>query len=219
MQEIRIDDVEIISMLIPRDASGSKVSAVTPGCVFIPAPTSDTRATSESLFTPEAPRSGTSASQTSVLTARSCPGTVKEMSVVPCSEVFCTIMSTLMLRSASARNSRAASPGRSGTPMTVTLASDSSWVTAVTTACSIDASSSSTHVDVALGQCPEQPGGQPGAIGHPDDGDLGLRLVVGHRGDDCLFHRCILLVDPGTGLPCEARPHMERHLVVTCELH
>ena len=64
--------------------------------------------------------------------ARSSSGTVKEMSVVPCSEVFCTIMSTLTERSARARNRRAAMPGRSGTPVTVTLASEVSWVTAVT---------------------------------------------------------------------------------------
>ncbi len=55
-------------------------------------------------------------------------GTVNEMSVVPCSDVFCTIMSTLTLRSARARNSAAATPGWSGTPVTVTLASELSWV-------------------------------------------------------------------------------------------
>ena len=68
------------------------------------------------------------------------------MSVVPCSEVFCTMVSTLTARSASARNSRAAMPGLSGTPVTVTLASEVSWVTAVTTACSMDGSSSTTQV-------------------------------------------------------------------------
>ena len=66
--------------------------------------------------------------------------------MVPCKEVFCTIMSTLTFRSARPRNSRAASPGRSGTPMTVTLASVTSWVTAVTMACSMVASSSTTQV-------------------------------------------------------------------------
>ena len=66
--------------------------------------------------------------------------------MVPCREVFCTIMSTLTCRSASPRNSRAASPGRSGTPMTVTLASVTSWVTAVTIACSMVSSSSTTQV-------------------------------------------------------------------------
>ena len=65
---------------------------------------------------------------------------------VPWADVFCTIMSTLIDLSASARNSRAATPGRSGTPLTVTLASDVSWVTAVTTASSMSASSSTTQV-------------------------------------------------------------------------
>ena len=68
------------------------------------------------------------------------------MSVVPCSDVFCTMVSTLTARSARARNSRAAMPGLSGTPVTVTLASEVSWVTAVTTACSMDGSSSTTQV-------------------------------------------------------------------------
>ena len=66
--------------------------------------------------------------------------------MVPCSEVFCTIMSTLTFRSASPRKSRAARPGWSGTPVTVTLASETSWVMAVTMACSMVGSSSSTQV-------------------------------------------------------------------------
>ena len=44
-------------------------------------------------------------------------GTVKEMSVTPWSDVFCTIMSTLTSASARSRNSRAAMPGWSGTPV------------------------------------------------------------------------------------------------------
>ena len=71
---------------------------------------------------------------------------MNEMSVVPCTDVFCTIMSTLIDLSARARKSRAATPGRSGTPLTVTLASEVSWVTAVTTASSMSASSSTTQV-------------------------------------------------------------------------
>ena len=73
-------------------------------------------------------------------------GTVKEMSVVPCNEVFWTMVSTLTFRSARARKRWAATPGRSGTPVTVTLASDVSWVMAVTTGCSMDTSSSTTQV-------------------------------------------------------------------------
>src|SRR4051794_3274142 len=55
-------------------------------------------------------------------------------------------MSTLTSASASARKTRAAMPGLSGTPPKVTLASDVSCTTADTTACSIDGSSSTTQV-------------------------------------------------------------------------
>ena len=54
---------------------------------------------------------------------RSVRGTVKEMSVVPWCEVFWTIMSTLIARSARPLNTEAAMPGWSGTPVIVTLAS------------------------------------------------------------------------------------------------
>ena len=47
-QEMRIDDVEIISMLTPSFASVSNIVAATPGWVFIPAPTSETRPMSSS---------------------------------------------------------------------------------------------------------------------------------------------------------------------------
>jgi hypothetical protein len=40
--EIRISEVEIISMLTPAAASAVKNFALTPGCVRIPAPISDT---------------------------------------------------------------------------------------------------------------------------------------------------------------------------------
>ncbi len=40
--EIRISEVEISSMLIPASASASQNVAVTPGWLFMPAPTSDT---------------------------------------------------------------------------------------------------------------------------------------------------------------------------------
>src|SRR5205823_13542262 len=41
-QEIRIDEVEMIPMLIPASASAPNMSAATPGWLFIPAPTSET---------------------------------------------------------------------------------------------------------------------------------------------------------------------------------
>ena len=55
-------------------------------------------------------------------------------------------MSTLTSASASARNTRAAMPGLSGTPPSVTLASDVSCTTAETMACSMEGSSSTTQV-------------------------------------------------------------------------
>ena len=146
MHEVRIVEVEIMSMLISSSASVSNIVAAMPGCVFMPTPTRDTRATSESAVTPEAPSSSACAWAVSTATGKSVVGTVKEMSVVPRTEVFCTIMSTLIDLSARARKSRAATPGRSGTPLTVTLASEVSWVTAVTTASSMSASSSTTQV-------------------------------------------------------------------------
>src|SRR5205807_5161699 len=42
-QEMRMVDVLIISMLTPSAASTSNIFAAMPGCVFIPAPTRDTR--------------------------------------------------------------------------------------------------------------------------------------------------------------------------------
>ncbi len=65
---------------------------------------------------------------------------------MPACDTFCSIMSTLIDRSARARNSRAAMPGRSGTPVTVSLASELSETTADTIACSISGSSGSIQV-------------------------------------------------------------------------
>src|SRR5262249_13619817 len=92
--EIRIDDVEIISMLIPSRARTSNISAATPGWVFMPAPTSETRPISASWVTPAASRSSTIVSMTFRARVRSSRGTVNEMSVWPALETFCTIMST-----------------------------------------------------------------------------------------------------------------------------
>ena len=67
---------------------------------------------------PRAARGIGSARRISVL------GSVNEMSVCPSAETFWTIMSTFMPTSASVRKTRAAIPGRSGTPRIVTSASD-----------------------------------------------------------------------------------------------
>src|SRR5262245_23250890 len=144
--DVRIADVEIISMLMPPPARTSNMVAATPGLDFMPAPTMLTRAMSRSDDTPVAPISAARRWQTSVPVVRSFFGTVNEMSVTPWSDTFCTIMSTLTPTSASSRNRRAAMPGLSGTPDTVTFASLTSWVTAETIACSIDLSSSVIQV-------------------------------------------------------------------------
>ena len=60
--------------------------------------------------------------------------------------MFCTIMSTTMFRSPTAPNTVAAIPGRSGTRSREILAWLRSWVTPVTTSCSIVASSLVTRV-------------------------------------------------------------------------
>ena len=113
----------------------------------MPAPTSDTRPMPSSLVTVDGADLGRAPTRSASRAAsRSVLATVNEMSVIPLAPVFCTIMSTLMPRSASSRNSRAATPGRSGTPATVTFASDVSSVTAVTTACSMVGSSSTIQV-------------------------------------------------------------------------
>ena len=73
-------------------------------------------------------------------------GIVKLMSVVPWVDVFCTIMSTFTLASASGSNSAAEMPGLSGTPNTVTFASVMSVTTPEMIGSSIEASSLVTHV-------------------------------------------------------------------------
>ena len=86
--EIRIDDVEMISMLIPASASASNMSAATPGWVFIPAPTSEIFAMSASVA--DASRADGRAISAKIGSARgrSSFGSVKEMSVCPSSDTF-----------------------------------------------------------------------------------------------------------------------------------
>ena len=74
--------------------------------------------------------------------------TVNERSAPPSWETgsFWMIMSTLMLASASAPKMRPATPGSSGTPVSVTRASSVEWVTAVTEGCSMVSCSETTRV-------------------------------------------------------------------------
>ncbi len=69
--------------------------------------------------------------------ARSAPGHVKLISVMPSSDTFWMIMSTLTALPASALNTLAATPDMSGTPRMVTFTSDVSCAMPVMTASSI----------------------------------------------------------------------------------
>ena len=69
--DVRMAEVEIISMLMPSPASTSNIVAATPGFDFMPAPTMLTRAMSRSEDTPVAPISSASRWQISVPRARS----------------------------------------------------------------------------------------------------------------------------------------------------
>src|SRR5690606_3656245 len=127
--EMRIVDVEIMSMLTPASDRAVNISAATPGWVFMPAPTSDTLPIRSSSSMPWAPISATSGWRASWAVRASVSGIVQEMSVVPSAATFCTIMSTLTLASARRVKIRAAIPGLSGTRRTVSLPSLRSWAT------------------------------------------------------------------------------------------
>jgi hypothetical protein len=124
------------------------MSAATPGWLFMPAPISDTFAMSGSFVKPVAPISLAVCLRIRSALTRSSFGSVNETSVWPCSETFCTIMSMFTPASESARKIRAATPGRSGTPSTVTFASEVSWMTPEMIAFSSIGSSSSPRIHV-----------------------------------------------------------------------
>ena len=94
------------------------------------------------------PTSATTASSVARVTGRSERGTVKDMSADAPSETgsFWMIMSTFTLASASVEKIWPATPGRSGTPSSVTRASSVEWVTAVISGRSIVSSSPTTTV-------------------------------------------------------------------------
>ena len=133
-------------MLIPDSPSVSKTFAATPGWLRMPAPTIETLPICSSVCTsaetPSRPR------MTSTAVSRSSRSSVKERSASWSSVTgsFWMIMSTLTLASASAPKMRPATPGSSRTPVSVTRASPSEWVTAVTSGLSIVSSSETTRV-------------------------------------------------------------------------
>src|SRR5438552_3300888 len=124
--EILISEVEIIWMLIPSLESTSNMRDAMPACVRMPMPTIDTLATSSWPATPCAPISRAVASRSPFAWSKSPRDTVKVRSVVPSALAFWMIMSTTMLARAIGPKTRAASPGRSGTRSTVSLASSRS---------------------------------------------------------------------------------------------
>jgi hypothetical protein len=99
-----------------------------------------------STLNPSAPMSRASAPSTVSSRGRSASGAVKDMSVVPSCDTFCTIMSTLIASAASALKIDAATPGRSGTSSIVTLASSASSAVPEISTPSIWSPSSRTHV-------------------------------------------------------------------------
>ena len=125
-------------MLTPASPSTVNVLAATPGCDFIPAPTSETLPISGSVWIP-IPYSSVSGSSASTALCTSSLGAVNDMSArwPSVTGSFWMIMSTLTFASASAVNTRPATPGVSGTPVSVTRASSVEWVTAVTSGRSI----------------------------------------------------------------------------------
>src|SRR5699024_8551587 len=146
--EIRISEVEIISMLIPASRSAPNSFAETPGWERIPAPTKESFPTF-SLYTRSAKPSSSWMSASAVRAAAAwSSGRVRDTSVSPVStaETFCTIMSMLHPWAATTSKMRAAVPGRSGTPLTVTLPCERSWATPEMIGASMLPSSSSVTV-------------------------------------------------------------------------
>jgi hypothetical protein len=94
--EMRIEAVEIISMLMPCSDSVSNINAVTPGLDFMPAPTMETRPMLSSVVTSARRYRPSPCCTRRARPSRSVLATVKEMSVIPLVPVFWTIMSTLM---------------------------------------------------------------------------------------------------------------------------
>src|SRR5512143_618926 len=145
-QEILISDVLIIMILIPSLARAENILAATPECERMPTPMIDTLAISSLRLTPLAPISATTFFITSMTFLESVFGTVKDMSVSPPSPIFWMIMSTMILLSAISLNILPATPGLSGTPVTVTFTWFLSYATPDTTTFSMSESSLVTRV-------------------------------------------------------------------------
>ena len=99
--EMRIAEVEIISMLMPAEASVSNMPGRHTGIgLHPPRPIRLTRAMLSSSEVWSAPSSSTRPEVTARAACSCSRGTVKLMSVTPLLDTFCTITSTLTSRSA-----------------------------------------------------------------------------------------------------------------------
>ena len=122
-QEILMGEVLIMSRLMPRSASVWNILAATPGCVRMPAPMTLTLPMVSSMSNSRAPSRFVMSRSALSAAAMSSAGMVQLMSLCPDSLVFWMMVSTLTCAAARALNTWAATPGWSGTPRTVTLAS------------------------------------------------------------------------------------------------
>ncbi len=109
-------------MFTPASPRQAKSRDATPACDRIPIPTTLSFATPVVAAMADAPISGTSEASIFSASARSSLCKVKDTSVVPLLEAFCTIMSTLTFAAEMAEKIFPAQPGRSGTPRIVTFA-------------------------------------------------------------------------------------------------
>ena len=143
MTEMRISEVEIISMLIPASNSEVNSFAVTPALERIPAPTTESLPIWSSCERESKPTSSFSALSAVIAVCASDFGSVNEMSVRPLADdEFCTIMSMFAPVLATIVKMRAALPGMSGTPITVTFA----WLRSAATPVMIGSSTFSPSV-------------------------------------------------------------------------
>ena len=116
MTEILISLVAIISMLTLISYSASNILAAVPGCVSMPAPTTETFAAvlSTMICLPSSSEIELRSSSTAVSPLAA--SVVKVMSFVPSRPMDCRITSTLMFFAASTLKILKAMPGVSGTP-------------------------------------------------------------------------------------------------------
>ncbi len=128
MHESLIGEVEIMRRLIWLSASVRNIFAATPGCERMPAPMIEILPRLASSSTSIGPSESSACVIARRAAAMSSCGTENESSATPCT-TFWMIVSTLTFSAATASNTSAAAPGRSGMPVRVKITSVSEWVT------------------------------------------------------------------------------------------